>query len=312
MKHRSSSAAVLVGKDSLLREGLGKILESAHFRVLASVSCVDELLAFKVPPRQLLFLMVHTGDNFGDAIKQIELVRSRHPGGSIGVVTDRYRRDELVLAFRSGANGYFVNVITCDVFIKSLELVMMGEIVFPPAFLSFILEDEKLNETDPCDYNNETIFSESRNPVSTQLSPREQTILRFLIEGDSNKSIARKIDIAEATVKVHVKAILRKIGVHNRTQAAIWWINNRAESQRVTNEPDHENRQTPDDLERIPKVKHVTAPLSPINDKPYTVHPIRKGIHALKAAVSASGTASNSHDELDPRDQRYGPAKARE
>jgi two-component system nitrate/nitrite response regulator NarL len=43
-----------------------------------------------------------------------------------------------------------------------------------------------------------------------------------LIEGDSNKAIARKIDIAEATVKVHVKAILRKIRVHNRTQAAIW------------------------------------------------------------------------------------------
>jgi two-component system nitrate/nitrite response regulator NarL len=47
-----------------------------------------------------------------------------------------------------------------------------------------------------------------------------------LIEGNSNKSIARKIDIAEATVKVHVKAILRKIRVQNRTQAAIWGMNN--------------------------------------------------------------------------------------
>lgn len=311
MKHRSSSAAVLVGKDCLLREGLGKILESAHFRILASVSCVDELLTIKAPPRQLLFLMVHTGDNFGAAIKQIELVRSRHPSGSIGIVTDRYRLDELVLAFRSGANGYFVNVITCDVFIKSLELVMMGETVFPPAFLSFVLESDKLNETDPCDYNNETVFSEAKSPASTQLSPREQTILRFLIEGDSNKSIARKIDIAEATVKVHVKAILRKIGVHNRTQAAIWWINNRAEKQRITNEPGQENRQTPDDLERIPKVEHVAAPLSPVNDKPYTADPIRKGINALKA-VSVSGIASNSHDELVPRDQRYRPTKPRE
>ena len=56
--------------------------------------------------------------------------------------------------------------------------------------------------------------------------PREKSILRYLIEGDSNKSIARKIDITEATVKVHVKAILRKIRVHNRTQAAIWGMNN--------------------------------------------------------------------------------------
>ena len=59
-----------------------------------------------------------------------------------------------------------------------------------------------------------------------KLSPREMAILRHLIEGNSNKSIARKIDIAEATVKVHVKAILRKIRVQNRTQAAIWGMNN--------------------------------------------------------------------------------------
>jgi len=52
-------------------------------------------------------------------------------------------------------------------------------------------------------------------------------ILHCLIRGDSNKSIARKIDIAEATVKVHVKAILRKTRVQNRTQAAIWGMNHR-------------------------------------------------------------------------------------
>jgi two-component system nitrate/nitrite response regulator NarL len=50
--------------------------------------------------------------------------------------------------------------------------------------------------------------------------------LNRLIEGDSNKVIARKIDIAEATVKVHIKAILRKIHVQNRTQAAIWAMSN--------------------------------------------------------------------------------------
>jgi two-component system nitrate/nitrite response regulator NarL len=54
------------------------------------------------------------------------------------------------------------------------------------------------------------------------LSFREASILRCLMDGDSNKVIARKCDIAETTVKVHIKAILRKIGVKNRTQAALW------------------------------------------------------------------------------------------
>ena len=64
--------------------------------------------------------------------------------------------------------------------------------------------------------------------IAPPLSPREKSILRCLVNGDSNKCIARKIDITEATVKVHVKAILRKIRVQNRTQAAIWGMNNRA------------------------------------------------------------------------------------
>ena len=62
--------------------------------------------------------------------------------------------------------------------------------------------------------------------IAPQLSPRENLILGCLVEGDSNKSIARKIGSADATVKVHVKTILHKLGVHNRTQAAIWGMKN--------------------------------------------------------------------------------------
>jgi DNA-binding CsgD family transcriptional regulator len=58
------------------------------------------------------------------------------------------------------------------------------------------------------------------------LSPQENSILQCLIKGDSNKVIARKLQITEATVKAHVKAILRKVQVQNRTQAAIWAMSN--------------------------------------------------------------------------------------
>jgi two-component system nitrate/nitrite response regulator NarL len=141
-------------------------------------------------------------------------------------VADHFRLSELV--FRAGANGYFVDVMTCEVFIKSIELVMMGETVFPPAFLSFVLDPEgnRLGQAAPRDENDKAIRVGTENTLAPQLSTREKLILRCLIEGDSNKRIARKIDIAEATVKVHVKSILRKIRVQNRTQAAIWGMNN--------------------------------------------------------------------------------------
>jgi DNA-binding NarL/FixJ family response regulator len=228
MRRRQSFATILVGKSILLREGLARILRSANFRILASVSCADDLLASKLQQHQPLFIVVHTGDDFCAAVEQIEIFRDQHPGGRIAIVADHYRLGELVSAFRAGANGYFVDVMTCNAFIKSMELMMMGETIFPPAFLSFVLDPEgnRLGEAVPGGENNQAILVTTEDALAPQLSPREKSILRCLIEGDSNKCIARKIDIAEATVKVHVKAILRKIRVQNRTQAAIWGMNN--------------------------------------------------------------------------------------
>jgi two-component system nitrate/nitrite response regulator NarL len=105
-----------------------------------------------------------------------------------------------------------------------VELVMMGETVFPPAFLSFALADGH-HESNRASSESSSGATLNAGTVDPRLSPRERTILRCLTEGDSNKCIARKIEIAEATVKVHIKAILRKIQVQNRTQAAIWGVN---------------------------------------------------------------------------------------
>jgi DNA-binding NarL/FixJ family response regulator len=229
MPRQQCVATILVGRSILLREGLARILRSGNFRIVASVSCANDLLPSKPQLHEPLFLIAHTGDSFDAAIEQIGIIRDRHPTGRIAIVADRYRLGELVSALRAGANGYFVDVMTCDVFIKSIELVMMGETIYPPAFLSFVLDPEinHLDEAVPGDEQEQAILFATEDTISPpQLSPREKSILRCLVEGDSNKCIARKIDIAEATVKVHVKAILRKIRVQNRTQAAIWGMKN--------------------------------------------------------------------------------------
>jgi DNA-binding CsgD family transcriptional regulator len=103
----------------------------------------------------------------------------------------------------------------------------------------------------------------TKNPFAPQLSTREKLILRCLIEGDSNKCIARKINIAEATVKVHVKAILRKIRVHNRTQAAIWGMNNEALTRPANDSspPSTSNvgKQLPKPVEVLSEIKQIGA-----------------------------------------------------
>src|SRR3984893_4541549 len=265
MRRRQSFATILVGKSILLREGLAKILRSANFRILASVSCADDLLPRKLQSHQPLFLIVHTGDDFEAAVEQIELFRDQHLSGRIAIVADHYRLDDLVSAFRAGAHGYFVDVMTCDALIKSIELVMMGETIFPPALLSFILgaESDRHRAAGSPDESNQAILVTTEDPISPQLSPREKLLLRCLIDGDSNKCIARKIDIAEATVKVHVKAILRKIRVQNRTQAAIWGMNNGSLTRPANDSSPLSNcvvsQRLPNPVEAISEIKQIGA-----------------------------------------------------
>jgi DNA-binding NarL/FixJ family response regulator len=224
MRRRHSFATIVVGQRTLLREAVARILRSATL-----VSCADDLLCGQVQPGQTLFLIVHSGGDFDVLAQQIELLRVSHPDGRIAIVADRYRLNELLLAFRAGANGYLVDTTKCEVFIKSIELVMMGGTVLPSAFLSFVLgrEGDQSDEASLREDNTGAILVTADDATVPQLSPREKLVLRYIIEGDCNKSIAQKLYIAEAAVRVHVKAILRKIRVHNRTQAAIWGMNNR-------------------------------------------------------------------------------------
>jgi two-component system nitrate/nitrite response regulator NarL len=117
-------------------------------------------------------------------------------------------------------DGFCLSTSDREVLIKSLELIMMGEKLLPGALLCSMLsqmtsgakpdQDSPLAEPLPID------------PGMHKLSNREAEILRCLMRGEPNKVIAKKLDVTEATIKVHVKAILRKIGAANRTQAAMW------------------------------------------------------------------------------------------
>jgi two-component system, NarL family, nitrate/nitrite response regulator NarL len=255
---------VLVGPNVLLREGLARILGAADFRILASASGVDDpVLLSSLPEEQPILLIIDVSDDFDTALAQIGSFKQRYPTGRVAVLAHQHQLTEMVSAFRLGANAYLVNVATCDTFIKSLELVMLGVTLLPPEILTFVSDrqdcsrgatghnghaavdvDVADDEDDPDNGHaddddggddGEMVGAEvatnehlpkAKSSYPPRLSARQQSILRCLIQGDSNKTIARKMAIAEATVKVHVKAILRRIRVHNRTQAAIWAMNN--------------------------------------------------------------------------------------
>jgi two-component system, NarL family, nitrate/nitrite response regulator NarL len=251
---------VLVGPNVLLREGLARILSAADFRILASASGVDDPALSSLPQEPPILLIIDVSDDFDTALGQIVSFKHRYPAGRVAVLAHQHQLTDMVSAFRLGANAYLVKVATCDTLIKSLELVMLGVTLLPPEILTFISDrQDRSRNGDATGHNGHAADDEddaddghadddddggddgemvgievgtnkhvpqAKSSYTPRLSARQQSILGCLIQGDSNKTIARKMAIAEATVKVHVKAILRRIRVHNRTQAAIWAMSN--------------------------------------------------------------------------------------
>lgn len=244
--NRATTDTVLVGQNALLREGLARILSPAGFRTFASASSVDYLIPNSLPQQQPILLVIDVGDDFDIAFAQMKSFKQWYPAGRVAMLAHQRQLHTMMSAFRLGANAYLAKAAPCDTFIKTLELVMLGVTFLPPEILCFICHQQDrsraashrghaahhINASDDKDDAGEMIVTKGetnelvpRDMASlTPLSTRQQSILRCLIQGDSNKSIARKLGISEATAKVHVKSILRKIRVHNRTQAAIWAI----------------------------------------------------------------------------------------
>ena len=225
---KQSFVTVLVGPSELLREGLSRVLDSAKFRILFSAACVHDLLRKPLPQDRSILLIIDVGGGDAEAeYAQIADFKAIYPNSHVVALADHCRSGDIISAFRAGADAYLTKIAASDTFIKALELVMLGQTVLPVKTSTLIrdirrdLKYDSFNEG----FTDATIKMESDERELSILSTREKCILRCLIEGESNKTIAREISIAEATVKVHVKAILRKIRVRNRTQAAVWAMN---------------------------------------------------------------------------------------
>jgi two-component system nitrate/nitrite response regulator NarL len=225
---REALSVLIVEPNSLFREGLCRILRAAHFRVASDAAAIDPILLEPREDNADLLLLIGAGGDHREAIRQIELFKAKYATGRVAVLADSNRPNEILAAFKSGANAYFMQSTRCDAFVRSLDLVMRGQTLIPAEILrSFMAPaDAAAIQSDAASVLAPTALPAPSRPGAPKLSTQETRILQYLIEGHSNKVIARNIDIADATVKGHIKAILRKIQVHNRTQAAIWAMNN--------------------------------------------------------------------------------------
>lgn len=219
MKHQATPT-FLVEPNTLLREGLRRILAETAYNPVALSASYDDVLADWENDGTQLLLIIDGARDHDEACLQTQQLKERCASARVLMLVDQYDLKQIISAFQAGVDAYLVKSVSCEVLVKTLDLVMLGEVVFPSIVLELLREH--VLQADGAEDSQVRDGATSGQLQSKGLSVRETVILRCLMDGDSNKLIARKFDITEATVKVHVKAILRKIHAKNRTQAAIW------------------------------------------------------------------------------------------
>jgi len=227
----SSEPAVptyIVQSDGLFREGLRLILSSTRFRPHACAPELDDLTG--VPSDKPIMFIIGVGANQAVICSKI---RSQYPLAFIVAVAEESNPRFLASALDDGANAALFSSVSPNALVSTLQAVINGKVILIDSRLwSHEIQVRTEERPSPPLQNempqSETNWQDAEEPNGAkQLSAREVSILERIVRGDSNKHVARFFKIAEPTVKAHVKAIFRKLGASNRTQAAIWALNNR-------------------------------------------------------------------------------------
>ncbi|MEJ2509007.1 MAG: response regulator [Gammaproteobacteria bacterium] len=201
---------LLIDDHALFRVGLQGLLERRGIGVVASAGSGQEgiqLVSELVP--DIVLLDMRMPDMSG--LEVLKALRKNGAGMPIVMLTTSDDERDLVEALRSGAQGYLLKDIDPEELVAVLQDIVEGKTVVAPDLMGVLAKVVQGGETG----------ADSSQAPFASLTPREMEILRHLAEGQSNKVIARNLGISDGTVKLHVKAILRKLDVHSRVEAAV-------------------------------------------------------------------------------------------
>lgn len=190
---------LIVDDHPVVREGLSKLLTSSadDIDVLQAEDCeAGMVLAAQRPDLDAIFMDLNLPGLSGpDAVREFG---RRCPALPVIVLSSSEDVNDVRSALAAGALGYVPKSASVQTLMAALNLVLSGEIYVPPLMLAATC---------------------SPPGASSALTDRQMDVLRLIAHGQANKQIARTLDIAEKTVKVHISAIFRFLNVDNRTQA---------------------------------------------------------------------------------------------
>lgn len=199
----------LIDDHTLFRLGLKNLLERSGIEVIAAASTGQEGLDMVQETKPDVILLDMRMPDM-DGLEVLKKLRDAGVTAPISMLTTSNEERDLVESLRSGAQGYLLKDMDPEDLVAALHNIVKGETVVAPQ-LAGTLARALQGKSDEI---------EKKTPLSS-LTPRELEIIEHLAIGQSNKVIARELGITDGTVKLHVKAILRKLQVSSRVEAAV-------------------------------------------------------------------------------------------
>ena len=201
---------LLIDDHALFRIGLSELLERRGLDVVEAVGDCSrgiELVVEQQPDVVLLDMRMPEMSGL-EVLRQLRSLDQSMP---IVILTTSRDESDVIDSLQTGAQGYLLKDMEPDDLIQSLNDIVKGQTVVASELTMVLAKAVRGGEP-------EEIASTS---IMANLTPREREILCLLAEGQSNKVIAKNLGISDGTVKLHVKAILRKLEVHSRVEAAV-------------------------------------------------------------------------------------------
>lgn len=213
MASAESYSILLVDDHPLLRKGIVQLLEfESGLRAVGEASSGAEgvELAKNLKPDLILLDLNMKGMTGIDTLKAI---RSEGIPCQIVIFTVSDDDADVVEALRAGADGYLLKDMEPEALVEQLYLAAKGQMVINERLASAMATALRGGDS-----------KAGQQQALSSLTDRERQILKLITRGMSNKVIARKLDITEGTVKVHVKNLLKKLGLNSRVEAAVWGV----------------------------------------------------------------------------------------
>lgn len=212
---------LIVDDHPLIREGLANVLREldAELDIREAEDAEVALAALQADASLsliLLDLFVPGADGFG----LLAQVRDLRPDVPVVVLSAHDGREQVLAAIDAGAMGFISKRSSTSVLVGAIRLVLSGGVYLPPQVLNAMTDAPAGRPAEGAAPIAPPAGSlRPATPAEIGLTERQADVLALLVQGKPNKIICRELDLAEGTVKTHITAILRALGVNNRTQA---------------------------------------------------------------------------------------------